>query len=117
MKNLFSYAGIGLVCGLINGVLGAGGGMIVVPSLEHFLKLSPHKAHATAISIILPVTIVSSFFYFRYGLFNRSTLIVVLAGMLGGFTGAKFLKKLSGKTIRIIFAISLIAAGVRMLWK
>lgn len=109
---------IGMLSGLINGVLGAGGGTIIVPALERFLKVPAHKAHATAISIILPLTIVSAYFYSRQGLINmRATLIISLSGIAGGFAGAKFLRKLSGKTIRIVFAVSMIVAGLRMLWK
>lgn len=117
MKKTFLYAAIGMISGLINGILGAGGGTVIVPSLQRFLKVPPHKAHATAISIILPITMVSSYFYSRQGLLDKkTTLVIALSGMAGGFTGAKFLKKLSGKTIKIVFAVSMIIAGVRMLW-
>ncbi|MCK9478403.1 MAG: sulfite exporter TauE/SafE family protein [Firmicutes bacterium] len=117
MKKTFLYAVIGIISGLINGILGAGGGTVIVPALEHFLHLPQQKAHATAISIILPTTIVSAFLYSKYWMTEgKTTLIVALFGMAGGFVGAKMLKKLSGKTIRIIFAISLMVAGVRMLW-
>ena len=90
--------------------------MIIVPTLERFFKMPPHKAHATAISVILPITLCSSFFYFRYGLFQRATFIIVLSGMAGGFVGAKFFKKMSGRAIRTIFAVFLAVAGIRMLW-
>jgi uncharacterized membrane protein YfcA len=36
--------------------------------------------------------------------------------MAGGFVGAKFFKKMSGRAIRTIFAVFLAVAGIRMLW-
>ena len=90
---------------------------MIVPALERFLDVPPHRAHATAISIILPISMVSSFFYFKKGMFEiKSILIIAIAGVVGGAGGAKFLKKLSGKTIRTAFAISMIFVGIRMLW-
>lgn len=117
MKKILLYSIIGITSGFLNGVLGAGGGTIIVPSLERLLKVPPHKAHATAISIILPISMVSSYFYLRQGLLDqKATMYIASLGMIGGFVGARVLKKLSGKTIRIVFAVSMIIAGVRMLW-
>ena len=48
----------GVVTGFCNGFFGGGGGMIVVPMLVLLLKLSPKKAHATAILIILPISVI-----------------------------------------------------------
>ena len=63
-KKLNIYAILtGLAAGLINGIFGGGGGMIVVPMLVHLLKCLPKKAHATAILIILPLSLVSGIFY------------------------------------------------------
>ena len=44
---------IGAVTGFANGLFGSGGGTIVVPCMERFLNVEEHKAHATAIAIIL----------------------------------------------------------------
>lgn len=117
MKKGLLYGIIGLVSGFLNGILGAGGGTVVVPALERLLNVPPHKAHATAISIILPISMVSSFFYLKKGMFDiKSVLIIAVAGIGGGVIGAKVLKKLSGRIIRIAFALSMIFVGIRMLW-
>ena len=49
----------GAAAGLINGLLGAGGGMVLVPLLVRWCGLEDKHAFATAISIILPLSIVS----------------------------------------------------------
>jgi uncharacterized membrane protein YfcA len=55
---------IGIVTGFFNGLFGSGGGTIVVPAMVFLLNVKEQKAHATAIAIILPLSIISSFIYF-----------------------------------------------------
>ena len=64
MKNKILPCIIGIITGIANGFLGSGGGTVVVPCLEKFMKTEPHKAHATAIAIILPLTVISAFLYY-----------------------------------------------------
>ncbi|OQB12396.1 MAG: Sulfite exporter TauE/SafE [Firmicutes bacterium ADurb.Bin193] len=117
MKKNILYAVIGITSGLLNGVLGAGGGTIIVPVLERLLGIAPHRAHATAISVILPITMVSSFFYLRQGLLDvKATVIIAAFGVVGGITGARVLKRVPVKIVRTAFAVSMILAGIRMLW-
>ena len=62
----------GVVTGLANGFFGGGGGMIVVPLLTFLLKMKTKSAHATAIAIILPVSVISAIVYFIKGSFDFS---------------------------------------------
>ena len=116
-KKIIFFA-FGVVSGVLNGLLGTGGGTVVVPVLEYFGKLPVQKAHATAISIILPISAVSSYFYLKQGDIRlKAVLIISVAGIVGGLVGARFLKKLSPKITKRIFSVSMIILGVRMLWK
>lgn len=105
----------GLLSGFLNGLFGSGGGTVVVPFLEGFLKQDEHTSHATAILIILGYTIVSLFFYGSHHHLNyQLALQVSLGGVVGGFIGAKLLKKLSGGVVRKIFGACMLAAAIRM---
>ncbi|MCQ2400157.1 MAG: sulfite exporter TauE/SafE family protein, partial [Clostridia bacterium] len=85
----------GTVVGIINGFFGGGGGMIVVPVLTSLLKKPVKKAHATAILIILPVTIAGALTYFLSGSFEWVKGLTVSAGVtVGGFIGALLLGKI-----------------------
>lgn len=107
---------IGLGAGLCNGLFGAGGGIIIVPAMVHFLAVSEHDAHATAIAIIFPLTIVSAYIYFRNGYLLFDTALRVAAGSVaGGFVGAWMMHRLSSVWLRRIFALFIIAAAVRMI--
>ncbi len=106
---------IGFVTGFANGLFGSGGGTIVVPAMERFLKIEPHKAHATAIAIILPLSVLSMFIYLKNGDIDWLNVILVSAGgMVGGFVGAKLLNKVSDKWLHKIFGAFMIAAAVKM---
>ena len=115
MNNKLKLSFFGLATGFCNGLFGSGGGMIVVPCLEKFQGLEARKAHATAIAVILPISIVSIFKYVTFSKLPYTVLLTVCAGgVLGSFIGAKLLKRFTGKTIRRIFGCFIIAAAVRM---
>ena len=60
---------LGAAIGFINGFLGAGGGMLLVPLIIPLLKMDTKVAHATAILIILPICLVSGIIYSIKGSF------------------------------------------------
>ena len=112
IKKIMYYI-VGFVGGFVNGILGTGGGTVVVPSIE-LLGVDAKKSHSTAIGIILPITVVSAFFYFKEGNVDlKSTVIVSAAGCVGAVIGAKFLKKIPSCYLKILFGASMIAGGIR----
>lgn len=107
---------IGFGAGLINGVFGAGGGMVVVPALTCFFNIEQHKAQATAISIILPFAIISSYVYYVKGFVDFGTTLQVAVGsVIGSYIGSKALTKFSDTVLRKIFGCFIILAAIRML--
>ena len=106
----------GSLIGFINGFLGGGGGMIAVPILEKIKKLDNKKAHATAIAVMFPLSVVSAFVYTLTIEFNWLTLAILAVSVTaGGILGSFLLKNLSGKVIRIIFAFLMLGSGIYMI--
>lgn len=117
VKNFWLSIMVGAITGFINGIFGGGGGMIVVPMLKFILKYSEKQSHATAILIILPLSIASGLFYSAYGRVNFQTFLPIVIGVVGGgVVGALLLKKLSSKWISIIFCLVMAIAGAKMLF-
>ncbi|MFZ5989891.1 MAG: sulfite exporter TauE/SafE family protein [Bacillota bacterium] len=115
-RKYIKFVLIGLVTGMANGLFGSGGGTIAVPAMVLLLKEEEHRAHATAISIILPLTIVSAFLYVSNKYINWGlTFKVMLGGVVGGYIGAKLLNICPSHILRKIFAVFMIAAAVRMI--
>ena len=107
----------GALTGLANGFFGGGGGMIVVPLMTLLLKLKTKIAHATALTVILPITLVSAGVYFMSGNFNFSSGVPSGIGVvIGGGVGAWLLGKLSAKWLTKIFAVVMLVAGVKSLF-
>lgn len=114
-QKLFSVL-IGAISGFINGLFGAGGGMIVVPMLINLLKFRTKQAHATAILIILPLSFVSGILYLSFGNFNVNVGVPTSIGViLGGGVGAFLLSKISSKWVGVIFSVLMAVAGVKMM--
>lgn len=106
----------GAVAGGVNGLFGGGGGMIVVPMLIYFLGINHKSAHATAILIILPLSLVSSVFYLAFGAVDFSITIPVAGGVIvGGAIGALILSKSKPMFLVVVFSVVMAAAGVKML--
>lgn len=115
-KNGKSYI-IGSVSGFANGLFGSGGGSIVVPCMEKFLGIPTHEAHATAIAVILPLSAVSMFFYLGKAELELWPVVLTCAGgSVGGFAGAKLLKKLSAAWIHKIFGLCMAVASIKMIF-
>ncbi len=107
----------GTISGFCNGLFGSGGGTIIVPFLEIFLKLDAKKSHATAILIIFMFTLLSLAFYAFSGQLDFPLAFRVSSGgVFGAIIGAKLLNKLSCNSIHKIFGLFMIIAAVRMVF-
>ncbi|MFZ5968140.1 MAG: sulfite exporter TauE/SafE family protein [Bacillota bacterium] len=116
-KTWFSFRIVllGILTGLINGLFGSGGGTILVPGLFFLLDVEQHKAHATAISVILPLAVISTFVYVKHGIVEWNiTYKVAMGGMIGGYIGARLLNRIPGNILRKVFAVFMIIAAVRL---
>ena len=117
-RNKIKLISIGAITGLINGLFGSGGGTIVVPALIFLLGMDDHKAHATAISIILPLSIISTIIYFANSSIPYKVVpTVVIGGVIGSYIGAKVLNKIPVNILRKIFGSVMIYTAIRMIWK
>ncbi len=107
---------VGLITGFVNGLFGSGGGMILVPAMQKFYHTEVHKSHATAIAIILPISILSTVIYFRYSMVDFKTVIeVCIGGLAGGYLGANLLNKISSDKLHKVFGLIMIISAFRMI--
>lgn len=107
----------GGLSGICNGLFGGGGGMLIVPMLSYLLKYPAKKAHATAILIILPLSVISGILYAAFGNAELSVLLSSGIGViLGGIIGAFLLSGLSQSKISLLFSFVMLAAGIKMLF-
>lgn len=108
---------LGTIIGVINGFFGGGGGMIVVPLLTNKFGFTQKEAQATAIFVILPISIASSIIYITK---NSIDFVVgwsvILGVVIGGVLGALLLKKLNNLIVKSIFTVLMLVGGLFMLF-
>lgn len=115
-KRTLLFITAGLSVGIINGLLGGGGGVIAFLVLTALCKLQVKEAHATSILIILPVSLISAAIYLLNGKVDWSiTALASLGVVAGGATGAFLITKLTPLAIDIIYAVILTLSAFRML--
>lgn len=107
----------GVLIGALNGLFGAGGGMIAVPVLTFLIGLDEKHSHATAIALILPLCLISTIAYaFGGGIEEGVVLPTVIGVVAGGFIGALLLKKISNDGVSFIFYGIMLFAGLKMIF-
>ena len=103
-----ALAGIG--AGAVNGLFGAGGGMVLVPLLCWLTKLDDEEIFPASVSIILPICIVSLSLTLQWDTLPWKTLVMYLLGSTAGGILAGIL----GKRIPTVWLHRLL--GLLILW-
>ena len=117
---LFSLAGV--LSGVVNGLLGTGGGILTVFFLSKIYAREKIYSTKDVFAITLCSSVIMSMasllFYLSSGCFSVSdSALYMLAAVPGGVLGAILLEKLSSKTMKLIFALLVVWAGISMMIK
>ncbi len=113
------YLLIGAAAGTVNGLFGAGGGLLLVPLMIRFCKLEQKQAFATALVVMLALSAVSlAVYWYRGSVDFRAALPYLLGGVAGGVIGGVWMKRIKVKWLRLALAAFLLYGGVKavMLW-
>lgn len=106
----------GGLAGFVNGFFGAGGGMIVVPLLILLVGLEDKSAFSSAISIILPLTVVSLLIYAKNDALDLKTALpYLIGGAGGGVLAGLWFKKVSARFLHIALGVLILFGGVRLI--
>ena len=106
----------GICGGIINGLLGTGGGMVLVPLLTKCTDLNEDEVFPASVSIILPISLISLAFAWNASSQSWSATLPYLLGSAGGGIAAGLLgKRIPVKWLHRILGILIIWGGVRYL--
>jgi uncharacterized membrane protein YfcA len=109
---------IGLFAGAFGGLVGLGGGVIMIPLMVSFLKLSQHRAHGTSLVAIVFTGIVGAVTYYLHGAVNlKFALIVAIGAILTAGPGARFANSLPEWRLKRSYGGFVIFVSVMMLVK
>ncbi|MBE6985496.1 MAG: sulfite exporter TauE/SafE family protein [Ruminococcaceae bacterium] len=108
----------GVAAGIINGLFGAGGGMVLLPLLDKTTDLEGKEVFANCVAIILPISLVSAVVYFlRGGSFAMQSIPYLIGGALGGVIAGLLLKKMKAKWLHRALGLFIIWGGIRLVMR
>lgn len=117
MRKILSMAAVGSAAGIINGLFGAGGGMVLVPLLTLLTDLKENEIFPSSISIMLPMCVVSlSISAIGNGLPWKAALPYLLGSAIGGLIAGLLGKKIPTLWLHRGLGLLILWGGVRYLW-
>ena len=115
-RNYLPVALLGLLAGFLNGLLGAGGGIVLVFGLRRLFSKKVRDGrsfYASAIAVMLPLSALSAWQYRKAGhLPPLSFGSLLLPAVLGGACGALLLRALKPRALSRIFAAVVLCSGI-----
>ncbi|HVP17358.1 MAG TPA: sulfite exporter TauE/SafE family protein [Spirochaetia bacterium] len=113
-------AGFGLmaVAGILSGLLGIGSGALKVIAMDRVMKI-PFKVSTTTSNFMIGVTAAASAgVYLNRGYIDPGLAMPIMLGVLAGsFLGSRVLAAAQTRSLRTVFAVTIIVLGAQMIYK
>jgi uncharacterized protein len=110
---------IGLAAGVLAGLFGIGGGILIVPALIFFSRMSQTAAQGTSLgALLLPVGALGAWEYYKKGdLQIAAAALLALGIFLGAPAGARLALAIPVRMLQRGFAVFLVVVAARLWWK
>ena len=110
---------LGFVSGVANALFGAGGGIFAVTALKN-KGLDQTHAQASSVLLMFFLCLVSVILAGVKGQIGANELkivgVTVPFGLVGAYVGTVLMRKFSTKTLKNIFAVFVLLAGIKFLF-
>lgn len=120
-KNIILLLFGGFLAGLANGLLGAGGGIIIVFVLSRALRAnapSSRDIFANALCVMFPLSIVSTVVYALRGTIRLEGFSpYLIPAVIGGLAGGLLLDRIDDRVLKKIFSAIMIFSGIMLVIK
>lgn len=118
IKKYRASLAVGAIGGLMNGLLGAGGGIAITFYLRRVLcGGDKNDVFANALAVMLPLSLISLGYYLLggYVAVDISVLRMLPSAILGGGIGAFLLGRVRSRLLNFVFSLLVIVSGLFML--
>lgn len=106
----------GFAAGAVNGLFGAGGGMILIPIMGLFINPKDHTIFSASVAVILPICLISLIYPALSGTIPWEDAIEWIPGSaMGGYLAVKFGKKIPVLWLHRGLGLLILYGGVRYL--
>ncbi len=116
MKNNIGAGISGFCAGALNGLFGAGGGMVLVPLMGKLSDLDEHELFPSSILILFPICIISLLFAKSWATFDFWAALPYLCGsFLGGISAGIWGKHIPTIWLHRVLGVLILWGGIRYL--
>ncbi|PZC44571.1 MAG: hypothetical protein DK306_001784 [Chloroflexi bacterium] len=106
----------GAIGGVIGGLTGVGGSAFMIPLMMRRGGMVAHRAHGTALAVVVAVAIAGSATYIANDLVEWDLVASLLGGsLIGAYAGAALAVRLSAARLQLVFALFFVGVALRML--
>ncbi len=113
----YGYILAGAVAGIINGLFGAGGGMVLIPLLVLLTDLNEKELFSSSLAIMLPICIVAlGATALHQDLPWKESLPYLAGSAIGGLMAGILQGKIPNLWLHRILGLLIIWGGIRYLW-
>jgi uncharacterized membrane protein YfcA len=108
---------IGVVAGIASGFFGIGGGLVMVPAIVYFFKLSQHQAQGISLAVLTPplLLLAAIKYYNEYSIDLRMALFIALGFVGAAYLGAKFATYIPDPLLKRLFGVLLLVVSIKMI--
>jgi uncharacterized membrane protein YfcA len=116
-RSIGGIATAGIGAGIINGLFGAGGGMVLIPLLTLLTDLNDDELFSSSLAIMLPICIVAlTATALHQSLPLRESIPYLVGSAAGGILAGMLQGKIPTIWLHRILGLLIIWGGVRYLW-
>lgn len=109
---------VGCAAGFLSGLLGVGGGVVITPLLAALTDLPHHAVLGTSLAAMVLPSLASLYAHASRGVFSLAVGLPLAAGaVVGSVCGVAGSLRTDEQSLRVGFALCLVATGLRMLLK
>ena len=116
MKRCIGAGIAGAGAGILNGLFGAGGGMVLVPLMSVLTDLKGSQIFSCSVAVIFPICIISLLFADGWNSFSlRAALPYLTGSLLGGMGAGLWGKRIPAAWLHRLLGVLIVWGGIRYL--
>jgi len=109
---------IGLLAGILGGLLGIGGGIVMIPLMVGFLKVTQHRAHGTSLAAMVFIGLVGAATYALQGSVDLlASILLATTAILTAHRGARHASSLPEWKLRRSFGAFVVFVSILLFLK
>lgn len=105
----------GAIAGIVNGLFGAGGGLVLAPLLTKFAALKDEQIFPSSVAIIFPICVITLLAQYGFSLPFQESWPYLLGSIPGGILAGIYGKYIPAKWLHRSLGILLLYGGVKYL--